>query len=104
MEWNQVSEWFFKEIVTFGVRWIVLGVVALGFYGFFGQRYRKLMLDVDALKTAGGATVIHNHMPIVSGPLAYGAIDEIKVLPQADYAVTVKKRKTLYLVVNREKD
>ena len=62
------------------------------------------MLDVDALKKAGGATVIHNHMPIVSGPLAYGDIDEIKVLPQADYAVTVKKRKTLYLVVNREKD
>ena len=108
MEWNQVSEWFFKEIVTFGVRWIVFGVVGLVaglfFHGFFGQRYRKLMLDVDALKKADGATVIHNHMPIVSGPLAYGDIDEIKVLPQADYAVTVKKRKTLYLVVNREKD
>ena len=109
MEWNQVSEWFLKEIVTFGVRWIVvvvLGLIAgLFFRGFFGHRYRKVTLDIEALKKAGGATVVHNHMPIVSGPLAYGDIDEIKVLSQAEYdALTVKKRKTLYLIVNREKD
>ena len=71
----------------------------------FKPQRRSQSLDSGRTEeAAGGATVIHNHMPIVSGPLAYGDIDEIKVLPQADYAVTVKKRKTLYLVVNREKD
>ena len=58
MEWNQVSEWFLKEIVTFGVRWIVvvvLGLIAgLFFGGFFGHRYRKVTLDIEALKKAGG--------------------------------------------------
>ena len=68
MEWNQVSEWFLKEIVTFGVRWIVvvvLGLIAgLFFGGFFGHRYRKVTLDIEALKKAGGTTVVHNHMPV----------------------------------------
>ena len=109
MEWNQVSEWFLKEIVTFGVRWIVvvvLGLIAsLFFFGVFGHRYRKVTLDIEALKKAGGTTVVHNHMPVVGGPLDRGDIDEIKALTQAEYgALTVKKRKTLYLVVNREKD
>ena len=103
-----MSEWFLKEIVTFGVRWIVvavLGLIAvLSFGGFFGHRYRKVTLDIEALKKAGRTTVVHNHMPVVGGPLG-GDIDEIKALTKAEYgALTVKKRKTLYLVVNREKD
>ena len=104
MEWNQVWAWIGNEIVSFGARWILVGIAMLGFGGFSGWRYREMKRRMAALETANpGTTIIHNHIPIVSDPPAIGDVNEIKTMTQAEYdALPAKKEKTLYLIVNRK--
>ena len=42
--------WFGKETAEFGLRWLLVVVVMLGFGGFFGRRYRSMRADIAALK------------------------------------------------------
>ena len=104
-----MGEFLVKEITGFGVRWVAIGILSLiavvAFHGFFGQRYRELKVDVEALKKDSGTTVIHNNVTVSSGPLDRGNVDEIRALTQAEYdALPVKNEKTLYVIVNRESD
>ena len=53
LEWVRSAWlWLGNEIAAFGLRWIVVGVVVLGFGGFIGSRYRHLKNEIANLKSA----------------------------------------------------
>lgn len=49
---QQAWLWVGNEFIAFGVRWIVVGMVMLGFGGWIGLRYRELKREVAELKDA----------------------------------------------------
>lgn len=52
----QAWDWLGGEIAEFGIRWLLVTVVMLGFGGWFGWRYRELKRDVANLKAAAAKT------------------------------------------------
>ena len=42
--------WLGKEIVEFGLRWLIVAIIMLGFGGFIGWRYRWIKNQITALK------------------------------------------------------
>ena len=96
-----------NEIVEFGVRWILAGLVMLAPCGFIGLRYTEMKRRVAALETAvsenRGTTVIYGNVNIVNNPPDIGDVNKIITMTQAEYdALPAKNEKTLYLLENRK--
>ena len=51
-EFQQAWLWFGKEAAEFGLRWAFLGLIVLGFGGWFGKRYHDMRRDIAEMKKA----------------------------------------------------
>ena len=47
---EQAWAWLGREIVAFGFRWLVVGIVVLGFGGWLGKRYRDMKVQHRDMK------------------------------------------------------
>ena len=72
--------WLSREIVEFGLRWIVVGVAVLGFGGWLGSRYRSTKKKLAALQDE-----MNKRPPIIS-------------MTRAEYEKTKPEDGTIYLI------
>lgn len=116
---EQIWEWIGTEIAKFGLRWIVVAVLGLLFYGFFGRRYKRMKARLKALEakvsevprsiTVGN--VYFNNTNILGGQIVtmpsqrppddHPTIGgyEIQIMTQPEYdAIPIKDEKTLYMI------
>ena len=79
--------WFVREIVGFGLRWLVVGLPMLGFGGFLGWRYLAMKRKITNLEEE------LSKLP----PTVRLTQDEYNALPRKD-------PNTTYFVVDKPRD
>ena len=57
---EQVWAWIGKELAVFGLRWLVVLAILLGFGGFIGRRYKELKREIGALRGSQSPVTVQN--------------------------------------------